>query len=297
VGVFGNNVVDSGIPVEVWRYYLLSIRPETSDSQFTWQGFQAANNNELLANLGNFVNRIIKFINAKYDGVIPEAQFEEPETKLLKEVNTHLESYIQSLEGVKIRQALRIVMDISACGNVYLQENKIDNTLFANNRKRCDTVVAVAANLCYLLSALVYPYMPSTCDGILRQLNLPLRKLTNTWSGQDIKAGLKIGKAEYLFKRIEDAKVEECRRLYSGQKPVAVEEPPKKQKKQTKKAADPVLPAVLTPEMQIVQDKITVQGDLVRKLKTEKASANEIKAAVDSLLALKKELNDLIVKK
>jgi methionyl-tRNA synthetase len=57
VGVFGNNVVESGIPVEVWRYYLLSIRPESSDSQFTWNGFQAANNNELLANLGNFVNR------------------------------------------------------------------------------------------------------------------------------------------------------------------------------------------------------------------------------------------------
>ena len=52
VGVFGNDVVETGIPVEVWRYYLLNNRPESSDSQFTWKTFIASNNNELLANLG-----------------------------------------------------------------------------------------------------------------------------------------------------------------------------------------------------------------------------------------------------
>lgn len=52
VGVFGNDVAETGIPVEVWRYYLLNNRPEANDSQFTWKGFIAANNNELLANLG-----------------------------------------------------------------------------------------------------------------------------------------------------------------------------------------------------------------------------------------------------
>jgi methionyl-tRNA synthetase len=287
--------MDSGIPVEVWRYYLLSIRPETSDSQFTWQGFQAANNNELLANLGNFVNRLVKFINAKYDGVIPEYALGELEEKLVKEVNTHLQSYVESLEGVKIRQGLRTVMDISACGNAYLQDNKIDNTLFANNRQRCDTVVAVAANLCYLLSALIYPYMPSTSEGILRQLNLPLRKITDSWSAKDIKAGLKIGKAEYLFKRIEDAKVEECRRLYSGQKQaVAVPEP--KKRRTSKKPEAAVVPTEMTPEMQKIQDKITEQGNLVRKLKSEKGPADEVKKAVDELLALKKELASLVSK-
>jgi methionyl-tRNA synthetase len=297
VGVFGNNVMESGIPVEVWRYYLLSIRPETSDSQFTWNGFQAANNNELLANLGNFVNRIIKFINAKYDGIIPNYSLEESEQKLIMDVNVHLKSFTESLEGVKIRQALRTVMDISTCGNAYLQENKIDNTLFANNRNRCNSVVATASNLCYLLSALIYPFMPSTCEAILRQLNLPLRKITDVWTGQDIREGHKIGKPEYLFKRIEDDKVEECRRLYSGQaQPTPVGEP--KKKKQQKKAlpAAAVLPLVLTPEMQKVQDKIIEQGELVRKLKAEKATADEIKKAVDPLLLLKKELSSLISK-
>jgi methionyl-tRNA synthetase len=61
VGVFGNNVMDSGIPVEVWRYYLLSIRPESSDSHFSWPNLILANNTELLANFGNFVNRVTRY--------------------------------------------------------------------------------------------------------------------------------------------------------------------------------------------------------------------------------------------
>jgi methionyl-tRNA synthetase len=266
------------------------MRPETSDSQFTWQGFQAANNNELLANLGNLVNRLAKFVNSKYDGIIPDYTHGDAEDALVKDVNVLLKSYNENLEGVKIRQGLRTIMEISTRGNVYLQENKIDNALFSEQRERCDSVVATAANLCYLISALVYPYMPTTSEGILRVLNLPLRKITDEWTGKDIIGGHKIGAAEYLFKRIEDKKMDECRRLYSGQNTAAVEEPAKKSRKPAKKS-EPVPPAVLTPEMKALQDRISEQGLVVRELKEKKATATEIKAAVDVLLALKKDFN------
>ena len=161
VGVFGNHVQEIGIPAAVWRYYLLSNRPETSDSQFTWAGFVACNNNELLANLGNFVNRVVKFLKAKYDGVIPTYSITDPiEVKLVEDVNALLSQYVDSLENVKLRAGLKIAMDISARGNLYLQDNKIDNKLFANSRERCDTVISVAANLAYLVGALIYPFMP-----------------------------------------------------------------------------------------------------------------------------------------
>jgi methionyl-tRNA synthetase len=293
--VFGNNVVDSGIPVEVWRYYLLSIRPETSDAQFTWDGFVAANNNELLANLGNFVNRLSKFINTKYGGVIPNYRHGEEEETLKKDVNVLLQNYISCLESVKIRQGLKIAMEISARGNQYLQDNKIDNTLFAEKRQRCDSVVATAASLCYLLSALVYPYMPTTSDGILRILNLPNRKITTDWSGDDILCGHQIGHAEYLFKRIDDKKIDECRKLYSSQKSAAKAPIAKPSKvKKTSKQSDLILPPNPTPEMISVNDKIIAQGLLVRKLKAEKVSPAEITVAVNALLSLKKELSDLI---
>ena len=292
VGVFGNNVMDSKIPVEVWRYYLLSQRPETSDAQFTWDGFAAANNNELLANLGNFVNRVTKFLNAKYDGVIPEPHLEEQDHKLILDVNASLTAFVEGLENVKIRQGIKLFMEISSRGNQYLQENKIDNTLFAENRKRCDTVIFIASNICYLLSALVYPYMPTTSDKILEIFDLPLRRITNTWSGVEITAGHQIGPAQYLFQRIEDKKIEECRKLYSG-KQVKSEEAPAKKSRKSSKSNESKAPVVLTPEMEIINAKITEQGNLVRKLKTEKADASEIKKAVDQLLKLKQELTSM----
>ena len=297
VGVFGNNVMDSKIPAEVWRYYLLSQRPETSDSQFTWDGFAAANNNELLANLGNFVNRVTKFLNAKYDGVIPEPHFEAQDEKVIADVNVSLAAFVDGLENVKIRQGIRYFMEISTRGNQYLQENKIDNTLFAENRKRCDTVMYLASNICYLLSALVYPYMPTTSEKILEIFGLPLRRITDKWTGTDIAAGHQIGPAQYLFQRIEDKKIEECRRLYSGQQVKGdVKEVPAKKSKKAAKAPEAKIPLVMTPEMEAVNAKITEQGNLVRKLKTEKADANEIKKAVDQLLALKQELLALVPK-
>ena len=60
-GVFGNDIIDTNIPVDVWRYYLLANRPETDDTDFKWSDLQARNNGELLANLGNFVNRVLQF--------------------------------------------------------------------------------------------------------------------------------------------------------------------------------------------------------------------------------------------
>ncbi|KAI8910367.1 tRNA synthetases class I (M)-domain-containing protein [Gorgonomyces haynaldii] len=283
VGVFGNNVMDSKIPVEVWRYYMLSIRPETSDSQFTWDGLVTANNSELLANLGNFVNRVVKFVVSKYDGVIPQYQTSGPqEQQLLKDVAPLLQEYNALLEKAKIRQALAKAMEISSRGNLYLQENKIDNNLFQNQRERCDTVVAMALNLSYLLSSLIYPFMPTTTSSILRQLNAPMRRITDTYEGTDLRQGHLIGKPEYLFTRIDEKRIQELRLKYSGQ------QAEKKPKKPTKTES-----VEKTPEMIAIEEKITAQGNLVRQLKQDKASKEEIQKQVQILLGLKQDLAQL----
>lgn len=72
IGVFGDDAMNSGIPSEVWRYFLLSNRPENQDTVFMWNDFVAKNNNELLANLGNFSNRALKFTGAAFDQKVPE---------------------------------------------------------------------------------------------------------------------------------------------------------------------------------------------------------------------------------
>ncbi|KAI8356616.1 tRNA synthetases class I (M)-domain-containing protein [Choanephora cucurbitarum] len=204
IGVFGNNAEDTGIPASVWRYYLLSVRPETSDSMFTWNEFITKNNSELLNNLGNFVNRGIRFMFAKYDGVIPKADFSGPlETALIKDVNALLKQYVDTMEAVKLRAGLGLAMTISARGNQYLQEANLSNALFDESRAKCDAVVAVAANLIYLISALISPYMPASAESICHQLNAPLRTIPDEFT-MDILEGHVLGGAEYLFTRIDE---------------------------------------------------------------------------------------------
>jgi methionyl-tRNA synthetase len=209
--------MDSGIPVSVWRYYLISNRPETSDSVFTWDDFATRTNSELLANLGNFVNRTLKFLKAKYQSVVPEYNLEDKETKdLIPAVNQQLVLYGQNLEAVKLRAGLKCAMDISGMGNAYLQDNKLDNNLFEQNPIRCQTVMVVAVNLIYLLSALLYPYIPSSSEEMCKQLNAPMRMIPDQF-GIDILPGHGLGSPDHLFKRIDEKKMDQLRQKYGGQ--------------------------------------------------------------------------------
>ncbi|KAI9591155.1 tRNA synthetases class I (M)-domain-containing protein [Syncephalis fuscata] len=195
IGVFGDNAQETGVPPSVWRYYLLSSRPETNDSIFTWKEMIAKNNNELLANVGNFCNRVIRFLDSpKYNSVLPAISIESDveQEKMVADIQALVGQYIDALKQVKIRAALRIAMEVSARGNQYLQDQRLDNALYADQRTRCDTVVGVAANLVYLLASLFFPFMPSTSEAIWRQLNAPPRQLADQWT-MDLLPGHRIG--------------------------------------------------------------------------------------------------------
>lgn len=217
VGVFGNNAKDTGIPASVWRYYLASIRPESSDSHFSWKEFVTKNNSELLANLGNFVNRLVKFAIAKYNGVVP--QFDPANipgyAAFHKDVNDLLAQYIENMEAVNLRRGLELAMAISSRGNLFLQDNKLDNTLFSGSPDVSDAVVAVGLNLVYLVSAVISPFMPATRDQICEILNAPPLSITDKFE-LVLQPGHNIGKAQYLFKRIDEKKIEEWKQLYGG---------------------------------------------------------------------------------
>ncbi|KAH0614510.1 uncharacterized protein H6S33_000146 [Morchella sextelata] len=240
VGVFGNNAQDTGVPPSVWRYYLLSSRPETGDTQFVWKDFATKNNSELLANLGNFVNRLIKFVNAKYSGVVPDYTkgINDPAFDQYKEsVNALLKGYIEDLEGVHLRAGLEKAMAISGEGNRFLQDNKLDNSLFANFPEKAAAVVGFGLNLIYLISAVIYPYMPATTLSIINQLNAPLRAIPDTWEAGDLLPGHVIGKAVYLFSRIEEKQEEAWKSRYGGKQEKLADADAKKEKKKGKKAA------------------------------------------------------------
>lgn len=217
VGVFGNNAKETGISPSVWRYYLASVRPESSDSHFSWKEFVTKNNSELLANLGNFVNRLVKFVVAKYNGVIPPFDA----TKIPnyggfeKDVNELLAAYIENMEAVNLRRGLEISMAISSRGNQFLQDNKLDNSLFNNTPELSDAVVGVGLNLIYLVSAVISPFMPATRDQIDQMLNAPALSITDKFQ-LVLQPGHNLGKAQYLFKRIDEKKIDEWKAAYGG---------------------------------------------------------------------------------
>ncbi|KAF4550006.1 Methionine--tRNA ligase-like protein [Elsinoe fawcettii] len=222
IGVFGSSAKDTGIPADVWRYYLLSHRPETGDTEFEWDGFIAGNNNELLKNFGNFVNRVIKFVNsANYDSVVPDyTKYADEDGQLAqhrKDVNETLQKYEEEMEAVKLRQGLATALHLSYLGNRLLQHNKLDNALAKEQPDHCAAVVGLALNHVHLLASVWAPYMPATARSILEQLNSNVLFIPEKWDGDSIKPGHKIGQAKYLFSQIKPEKEKEWREMFGGE--------------------------------------------------------------------------------
>lgn len=222
IGVFGTNAKETGVPPDVWRYYLLKNRPETGDTQFEWRSFVDANNGELLAKFGNLVNRVIKLVGASYGGVIPEFTVPEDFNPYLEEITTFTRQYIEEMESVHLRAGASTAMRITEVGNGLITANRLDNSLIANDPARAAAVVGTVLNLIHLLSAVFAPYMPATSVSILQQLDAPvlliptLEQLKDGWKPNSLKSGHKIGKAKYLFSRIDPKKADEWREAFGG---------------------------------------------------------------------------------
>ncbi|EYU22244.1 hypothetical protein ABFS82_09G007500 [Erythranthe guttata] len=233
VGVFGNDAKDTNIPVEVWRYYLLTNRPEVSDTLFTWPDLQAKLNSELLSNLGNFINRVLSFIAKDpatgYGSIIPEAEFVDshPLTKALGDkIGNYVEQYVEAMEKVKLKQGLKIAMAISGEGNAYLQESQFWK-LYREDPPSCAVVMKTSAGLVYLLACLLEPFMPSFSLEVLKQLNLPaetqfslsddkgeVERAKRPW--EILPAGHKIGTPAPLFRELKDEEVAFYREKFAG---------------------------------------------------------------------------------
>ncbi|KAG2661261.1 hypothetical protein PVAP13_1KG494300 [Panicum virgatum] len=233
IGVFGNDAKNTNIPPEVWRYYLLTSRPEASDTLFTWTDLQAKLNSELLNNLGNFINRVLSFIakpaGAGYDSIIPDAPGAEshPSTsELAEKTSKRVEQYLDAMEKVKLKQGLKSAMGISSDGNAYLQESEFWK-LYKEDPVSCAIVIKTSVGLVYLLTCLLEPFMPSFSNEVQRQLNLsPEENLSfSDGKGEIVKAktpwdflpaGHKIGRPTPLFEELKDENVSEHRKKYAG---------------------------------------------------------------------------------
>ncbi|KAK3988880.1 putative cytosolic methionyl-tRNA synthetase [Cladorrhinum sp. PSN332] len=281
IGVFGDSAKETEVPSDIWRFYLLYCRPETGDSEFTWDGFISANNNLLLKNLGNFVSRVLKFINSRhYNSVVPDwAQYNEPSFNTFKEeINQLLAQYVQELDGVKLRASLLTALQASQRGNGFLQSNKLDNSLYENEPSKCAAVIGLAINLVHLLASLISPYMPTTATSINAQLRADALPILERWTADTIKPGHEIGLSQHLFSRIKPEMAQEWREKYGSEevKKLKEEEAVLKAKKTSKRKGGAAKKMGVS---------LHVQPDSVKDLMVEIGSANTAatEATLDTL--------------
>ena len=243
VGVFGDHAESTGIPSEVWRYYLISNRPETSDTDFKWDDFVAKNNNELLANLGNLVNRVLIFTEKNFNGKIPkyhEEKIDDIDKEFFNNIINKFKNYIKSMKNVEIREGIKIFMEISSLGNAYLQTNQPWNLLKQKYEKydplKAETIFYILNAFIRFLGALAEPFIPSFSAKLYEILNikydgdsLKLLGIINEFIEKNpdeaifflekiklIEEGQAINKAKPLFKEITQEEANAFKERFKG---------------------------------------------------------------------------------
>ena len=187
------------------RYTLTANAPETKDNNFTWRDFQARNNNELVAILGNFVNRAVVLDHKYFDGKVPaiEGELTDVDREVLAEVKAAVEATTADIENFKFREALRQAMNVARAGNKYLADTE-PWKVWKTDPQRVATILNVSLQICATIAVVFEPFLPFMSGKLTAMLGLD--KLSWDMAGRDdlLAAGHVIGKPEILFEKIDD---------------------------------------------------------------------------------------------
>ena len=193
---------------DVLKYVLTANAPETKDNDFTWKDFQNRNNNELVAVLGNFVNRALVLTHKYYNGKIPErGGLSDFDKQTLEEIGKIKNEVDKSLASFRIREALKYAMDLARLGNKYLADEE-PWKVFKTDPERVKTVMNICLQISANLTIILEPFLPFSMEklrGFLNLEKLDWDKLGNT---ELLKAEHQINKPELLFEKIEDSVIE-----------------------------------------------------------------------------------------
>ncbi|MFP4448853.1 MAG: methionine--tRNA ligase [Bacteroidota bacterium] len=194
--------------VDVLRYSLSANFPEQKDNDFTWKDFQSRNNNELVAVMGNFVNRALVLTKKYFDKKVPECgaltEYDKEILEKAAQIKLDLENRI---ENFKFREAVKIAMDMARLGNKYLADTEPWN-LYDSDPQRVETIMNISLQITASIAIVIEPFLPFTAEKLRDFLNIG--KLNWDLAGQPeiLKPGHEIKKPKHLFQKIEDSEVE-----------------------------------------------------------------------------------------
>lgn len=219
-GVFIDHALDL-LPIDYWRWRLIANTPESADATFTWEEFQLGVNADLANVLGNFVNRIMKFCEARFDGAVPAGGAPgAAEQKLYAEVDARLAALTAHHEAMEFRKAAAETRALWALGNEYLQV-AAPWTAIKTDREAAAAGVRTGLNLCVLFAEIAAPIMPGTSAAIRAGFGLegPAR-----WPDgpaalllDRLARGARIAPPPVLFKKIEDSDVAAWKARFGGE--------------------------------------------------------------------------------
>lgn len=190
------------------RYVLTATAPETRDNNFTWRDFQERNNSELVAILGNFVNRVLVLMQKYYNGEVPAPDtLAEIDMNVLAELRGEADEMTACLEQFKFRDALRHAMNMARAGNKYLADCE-PWKLIKTDAERVKTIMYVAAQICANLEIAFTPFLPFMANKLGEMLRMDSYNWQQLGSDSLIKPGTQLPKPEILFEKIEDAQVQ-----------------------------------------------------------------------------------------
>ncbi|KHJ83940.1 hypothetical protein OESDEN_16352 [Oesophagostomum dentatum] len=208
------------------------MRPESQDTSFSWDDFALKVNSELLANLGNFINRALSFLANNFGSVVPEMHLNDVDLELLAGIQEDSIEWDQQMDAVREKDAVRTVLAMSRRGNQYMQSQQPWVLIKGSeeDKKRAGTVIGVAANISYHLAVVLHPIMPEVAARIRSQCGLERLPAFSPHPMSYLKPGHKIGTPKPLFTKMESAKVAEWKARFGGSTNGTAAEPQKKGK-------------------------------------------------------------------
>ena len=193
---------------DVLRYTLCSNAPETKDNDFTWKDFQLKNNSELVAILGNFVNRTLVLTHKFYGGKVPaQGNLSAQDEEVIRELATFPERIGRSIETYRFREALAEMMNLARLGNKYLTDTE-PWKLIKTDPERTATVMNLSLQICANLAVLCAPFLPFTADKMHRMMNLQALGWKDAGRADILMEGHTIEKPELLFEQISDETIQ-----------------------------------------------------------------------------------------
>ena len=230
IGIFGNDVQETGIPADVWRFYMFYNRPENADFTFTWKDFQEKVNGELIGNLSNLVNRTLTFVKRFFDGNLGAGPVDEALLAQIKEKEAHITDLLEHAEE---RDAFREIFALSSIGNKAFQDSepwKLRNS----DPEKAKAILRTLVGLIRDLGVMIEPYMPTASQTLLGFLGC---KGDNWSSLANYSKEITVGEIGLLFTKLEDVRIEELRIRYSGSQQEREERKMEDNSKEAKKEA------------------------------------------------------------